>query len=231
MPLGTLLLDEQTQEEICETLTPTKILILKGSEGGVGNQNFKTGKVINEEILQGKLGIEKTFLLELKIIADVGLVGLPNAQNIQSEPQNCGLFTTLFPQLGVVNLADYQSFVVADIPGLIEGAHDGKGLGHRFLKHIQRTKFLFFLIDGSNKELSIKQNFLMLKKELALFSKELLKKDFIVLLNKQDKIEKPSILEKEKEYFQKNNIKVYWISALSGDGIEKFLNEVKKCLI
>ena len=151
---------------------------------------------------------------------------------IQSEPQNCGLpFYDSFSAIRVVNLADYQSFVVADIPGLIEGAHDGKGLGHRFLKHIQRTKFLFFLIDGSNKELSIKQNFLMLKKELALFSKELLKKDFIVLLNKQDKIEKPSILEKEKEYFQKNNIKVYWISALSGDGIEKFLNEVKKCLI
>ena len=141
VPLGTLLLDEQTQEEICETLTPEKILILKGSEGGVGNQNFKTGKVINEEILQGKLGIEKTFLLELKIIADVGLVGLPNAgkstflSKISNQSPKIAdyPFTTLFPQLGVVNLADYQSFVVADIPGLIEGAHDGKGLGHRFL--------------------------------------------------------------------------------------------------
>ena len=239
VPLGTLLLDEQTQEEICETLTPEKILILKGSEGGVGNQNFKTGKVINEEILQGKLGIEKTFILELKIIADVGLVGLPNAgkstflSKISNQSPKIAdyPFTTLFPQLGVVNLADYQSFVVADIPGLIEGAHDGKGLGHRFLKHIQRTKFLFFLIDGSNKELSIKQSFLMLKKELALFSKTLLEKNFVVLLNKQDKIKNLSVLEKEKEYFQKNNIKVYWISALSGDGIENFLNEVKKCLI
>ena len=136
-----------------------------------------------------------------------------------------------FPQLGVVNLADYQSFVVADIPGLIEGAHDGKGLGHRFLKHIQRTKFLFFLIDGSNKELSIKQSFLMLKKELALFSKTLLEKNFVVLLNKQDKIKNLSVLEKEKEYFKKNNIKVYWISGLNGNGIEEFLNEVKQCLI
>ncbi len=239
VPLGTLLLDEQTTEEICETLTPEKILILKGSDGGVGNQNFKTGKPINEEILQGKSGVEKTFLLELKIMADVGLVGLPNAgkstflSKISNQTPKIAdyPFTTLFPQLGVVRLADYKSFVVADIPGLIEGAHDGKGLGYRFLKHIQRTKFLFFLIDGSDEKFSVKQSFLLLKKELALFSEALLKKNFVVLLNKQDKIKKSSILEKEKEYFQKNNIKVYWISGLNGYGIEEFLNEVKKCLI
>lgn len=171
-----------------------KFLFIEGGKGGLGNVHFKNSRNQRPTYFQpGLPGITKNIRLELKLIADVGLVGYPNVgkstlisvtSNATPEIANYE-FTTLTPKLGVVNVGDYSSFVMADIPGIIDGASEGKGLGLEFLKHIERTKTLLFTIDVANHRTMIDQ-YNVLKEELFKFSQELSQRDFAIVLSKID---------------------------------------------
>lgn len=182
----TLLLDLLEEEE--------KILFLEGGKGGLGNTHFKSATNQRPTYAQkGLLGVEKKIRLELKLIADVGLVGFPNVgkstlvstlSNAKPEIANYE-FTTLIPSLGIVNVGDYQSFVIADIPGIIGGASEGKGLGLEFLRHIERTRFLLFVLDIANYR-TLKEQFATLKTELENFSSKLSNRPFGIMFSKID---------------------------------------------
>lgn len=235
VPLGTIVWNSEQTQIILEVLEEKDYLLLEGSPGGRGNQNSQRGFFQKESLFATPLE-EVSFYLELRIIADIGLVGLPNAgkssfiatvSNQKSKIADYP-FTTLHPVLGVIRYSDYQSLLVADIPGIIEGASEGKGLGIRFLKHIQRTKILFFLIDvGLQNLMGAEDTFLTLEKELNFFSPPLLQKQKIVLFNKQDIMENSNNLENEKKFFQKRNIPVYLISCITGYGIKELLKNIK----
>ena len=195
VPPGTQVIDDETNEVIFDLLElGEKVLFLEGGKGGLGNTHFKNSRNQRPTYFQpGLPGITKNIRLELKLIADVGLVGYPNVgkstlisvtSNATPEIANYE-FTTLTPKLGVVNVGDYSSFVMADIPGIIDGASEGKGLGLEFLKHIERTKTLLFTIDVANHRTMIDQ-YNVLKEELVKFSQELSQRDFAIVLSKID---------------------------------------------
>ncbi len=197
VPLGTIALDEETGEKEGEILEDGQEFIwLKGGRGGLGNKNFATATNQAPDYSQpGEEGIEGWKMLELKVLADVGLVGFPNAGKSTllsvisaAKPKIANYaFTTLTPQLGMVEYRDNKSFCVADLPGIIEGAAEGKGLGHRFLRHIERNSVLLFLIpadsDGHRKEFDILLN------ELKEYNPELLQKDFVIAISKSDMLD------------------------------------------
>lgn len=195
VPVGTQVLDAQTEEILLDLVEPDqKVLFLEGGKGGLGNRCFKNPSNQRPTYAQpGLPGQERKVRLELKLIADVGLVGFPNAGKstlisvISSARPEIGNypFTTLKPNLGVVDMQDYKSFVVADIPGIIEGASDGKGLGLEFLKHIERTKVLLFCLDGASQLAEIEQ-YRILRGELDRYSSKLSGADFAVALTKAD---------------------------------------------
>jgi len=197
VPLGTVARDAETGEidfEITEH-GQTKILA-KGGRGGLGNTHFKTSTLQTPRFAQpGEEGIEVWKVLELKVLADVGLVGFPNAGKstllsviTAAKPEIADYaFTTLVPNLGIVNYRDYRSFVMADIPGIIEGAHEGKGLGHRFLRHIERNACLLFMIPADSSD--IKREFNILLNELEQFNPELLDKKRILAITKCDMLD------------------------------------------
>lgn len=197
VPLGTIARDAETGEihfEITED-GQEKILV-KGGQGGLGNFHFKSATFQTPRFAQpGEPGEELWKILELKVLADVGLVGFPNAgkstllSKISAAKPEIGNypFTTLTPQLGIVKYHDYKSFVVADIPGIIEGAHEGKGLGHRFLRHIERNSVLLFLIAADCDD--IKKEYEILLHELQQFNPELLDKKRILAISKYDLID------------------------------------------
>ena len=195
VPPGTQVIDDETNEVIFDLIElGEKVLFLEGGKGGLGNVHFKNSRNQRPTYFQpGLPGITKNIRLELKLIADVGLVGYPNVgkstlisvtSNATPEIANYE-FTTLTPKLGVVNVGDYSSFVMADIPGIIDGASEGKGLGLEFLKHIERTKTLLFTIDVANHRTMIDQ-YNVLKEELVKFSQELSQRDFAIVLSKID---------------------------------------------
>ena len=195
VPPGTQVIDDETNEVIFDLIElGEKVLFLEGGKGGLGNVHFKNSRNQRPTYFQpGLPGITKNIRLELKLIADVGLVGYPNVgkstlisvtSNATPEIANYE-FTTLTPKLGVVNVGDYSSFVMADIPGIIDGASEGKGLGLEFLKHIERTKTLLFTIDVANHRTMIDQ-YNVLKEELFKFSQELSQRDFAIVLSKID---------------------------------------------
>jgi GTPase len=197
VPLGTIALDEETGEKEGEILEDGQEFIwLKGGRGGLGNKNFATATNQAPDYSQpGEEGTEGWKMLELKVLADVGLVGFPNAGKSTllsvisaAKPKIANYaFTTLTPQLGMVEYRDNKSFCVADLPGIIEGAAEGKGLGHRFLRHIERNSVLLFLIpadsDGHRKEFDILLN------ELKEYNPELLQKDFVIAISKSDMLD------------------------------------------
>lgn len=197
VPLGTVARDAETGEidfEITEH-GQTKILA-KGGRGGLGNTHFKTSTLQTPRFAQpGEEGIEVWKILELKVLADVGLVGFPNAGKstllsviTAAKPEIADYaFTTLVPNLGIVNYRDYRSFVMADIPGIIEGAHEGKGLGHRFLRHIERNACLLFVIPADSND--IKKEFDILLNELEQFNPELLDKKRVLAITKCDMLD------------------------------------------
>ncbi|MEA3475460.1 MAG: GTPase ObgE [Candidatus Cloacimonadota bacterium] len=218
-----------------------KITLAKGEKGGKGNAAFATPtNQAPRKFESGKLGEEKYLELVLKLMADVGIVGFPNAgkstliSHISSaHPKIADYeFTTLEPCLGVVKLSSYQTFVIADIPGIIEGAHQGKGLGDQFLRHIERTKILLFLIDITSK--NILKKFEILKNELHLYNQNLDKRKFLVVLNKVDLLSndtKKERIENIRKNFSKNIRKnVIAISAITGENISALKNKVYQIL-
>ncbi len=198
VPLGTVISDKITNEIYLDISDDNKeYKLLEGGKGGWGNAHFKTSTRQAPMYAQpGIAGIERQLNLELKVIADVGLVGYPNAgkSTLLSVMSNARPkiadypFTTLFPNLGIVKYGNYKSFVMADIPGLIKGASEGKGLGLRFLRHIERTKILIYLINSNSED--YKKDFKVLQNELFTYSDTMREKPFIKVLSKKDLLEK-----------------------------------------
>lgn len=214
VPAGTLVKDAETKEVLFDVDEDRKmILALEGGRGGKGNANFATSTNQTPRYAEpGKPGKYLKVVLELKLIADIGLVGFPNAGKStlistisQAKPKIADYpFTTLEPNLGIVRYKDYKSLTVADIPGIIEGAHKGKGLGLKFLRHIERTKALFFLLDISSP--TLKQDYKTLLRELRRYSPEMLNKPRLVGLSKCDLLPP----EKVEQYLEK--AKLIWKS-------------------
>jgi GTP-binding protein len=231
VPLGTVVRDSETQNIILEiTEESQELIIARGGKGGLGNDHFKSPTNQAPKYSQtGKIGIEEWVTLELKVLADVGLVGFPNAGKStllssisKAKPKIADYpFTTLTPNLGVVPYKDYKSFVVADIPGIIEGAAEGKGLGIRFLRHIERNSILLFIIPVDS---PIKKEFQLLKNELKKYNEELLKKKFIIAISKCDLIPKEDI---NKINF-KSIYPIVYISSVSNFGLKELKENIWK---
>ena len=242
VPLGTILINDETDEFLCDLTQPNEVYTpVRGGKGGLGNARFKSStNRAPRKTTEGTVGETLKVRLELKILADVGLLGKPNAgkstfiSKISSaKPKIADYpFTTLSPNLGVVKLNSYSSFVVADIPGLIPGASDGIGLGIDFLKHLSRVKILLHLIDVEKGDLKkIKQDFQGINKELENFSKELSEKEQWVVISKIDKIseEDRTNLEKEvQKLFSRKN--VFYVSSLTGQGLKEVIKRIKNKL-
>jgi GTP-binding protein len=197
VPLGTIAFDEETGEKEAEILEDgQEIILMKGGRGGLGNARFATPTNQAPEHAQpGEPGVEGYKILELKVLADVGLVGFPNAGKstllsviTAAKPKIADYaFTTLSPQLGMVEYRDGKSFCIADLPGIIEGAAEGRGLGHRFLRHIERNSALLFLIPADSKD--HRKEFEILLNELEEYNPELLEKDIVIAISKSDMLD------------------------------------------
>ena len=230
VPAGTLVKDADGNLLADLTEPGQRCVVAKGGRGGLGNVHFKSSTHQTPLYAQpGEPGETKEIGLELKIMADVGLVGLPNAgksslvNRISSGRPKVGdyPFTTLEPVLGIVKMRGYGSFVVADIPGLIEGASEGKGLGHRFLKHIERTSALLFVIDGFEEKAW--DNYRMLLKELEAFHPLLLQKPRVVAVNKAD-----LGTEETLALFKSKKVDAISTSAVTGEGCQALIDELSK---
>jgi GTPase len=241
VPLGTIAKDTETGEKVAEILFDgEEVILAKGGRGGLGNYNFKTSTNQAPEYAQpGEPGVEGIKTLELKVLADVGLVGFPNAGKstllsviTAATPKIADYaFTTLVPQLGMVEYRDGKSFCMADLPGIIEGASEGKGLGHRFLRHIERNSILLFLIPADSND--HKREFEILRNELEQYNPEMLQKDFVIAISKSDMLD-----DELKEAIKKElptNIPSMFISALTNvnlvelkDMLWKSLNTTQK---
>jgi GTP-binding protein len=245
VPVGTVVYERQGNElvQIADLTEPEQqVLIAKGGLGGRGNATFATStNRAPRRVESGLPGEEKELRLHLKLLADVGLVGYPNAGKSTlisrisaARPKIADYpFTTLTPNLGVVALSDGRSFVVADVPGLIEGAHSGHGLGHRFLSHLERTKVLVHVIDVSS--LNGRDpvgDFQVITRELELFpgrdatGERLAKKPIIVAANKIDALDEPERLARLREHLQPLGIPLYPVSAATGEGLDSLLEAV-----
>lgn len=243
VPAGTIIRDAESDKVIADMSGDnTTQIILKGGKGGLGNQHFATSTMQAPKYAQpGQPGIELEVRLELKVIADVGLVGFPNvgkstllSRVTNARPKIANYhFTTLNPNLGVVDLEDAGGFVIADIPGLIEGASQGVGLGHAFLKHIERTKVMIHIVDAASVEgRDPIADIYAINQELENYNPELLKKPQVIAANKIDAIydEAESALPALKEEFESQGIRVFPISAVSGQGIKELLYHVSELL-
>lgn len=238
VPTGTIVKDAVTEEVILDLSDPDKRTVLfKGGIGGKGNSNFATPTRRTPRFAtNGKPGTYAKLILELKLIADVGLVGFPNAGKSTliskisaAKPKIADYpFTTLEPNLGIVRYKDFQSFTVADIPGIIEGAHQGKGLGIKFLRHIERTKILLFLIDVTSDD--FQKDFDTLYSELKKYSKKLVEKKILVSLSKSDLITENEIAKLSKTKFKKIKSPTLIFSSATGKGLEHLLDEIWEVL-
>lgn len=224
VPLGTIARNDDTGEFLFEITSHEEEKILaKGGRGGQGNTHFKSATNQAPRYAQpGEPGIEATFVLELKILADVGLVGFPNAGKSTllsvvsaAKPKIADYpFTTLVPNLGIVSYRDGKSFVMADIPGIIEGAHEGKGLGVRFLRHIERNSILLFMIPADSKD--IKNEYNVLLNELKMYNPELLDKKRVMAVSKSDMLDEELIAEIRKDL---PDLPRVFISSITGQGL------------
>ncbi len=225
VPLGTVARDEETGEEEVEILEDgQEVIWIKGGRGGLGNANFATATNQTPEYAQpGEMGSEGWKVLELKILADVGLVGFPNAGKSTllsvvsaAKPKIANYaFTTLTPQLGIVSYRDNRSFCMADLPGIIEGAAEGKGLGHRFLRHIERNSVLLFLVPADSNDHA--KEFDILLNELEQYNPELLHKKIILAISKSDMLD-DELKQAIAETLPKN-VPHLFISAAANQGI------------
>lgn len=227
VPLGTIIKSEEDSREILEIIKDgEKKILLEGGIGGLGNFHFKSSTNQSPKYSQkGKLGIEKWVTFELKVLADVGLVGFPNAgkstllSSISKAKPKIGNypFTTLTPNLGVIPFKDHKSFIMADIPGIIEGAADGKGLGIRFLRHIERNSVLLFMIPVNSK---IEEEYKLLYNELKRYNPEMLNKDIVIAITKCDLMSEDELKE------LKINLKedIVLISSITNYNLEELKN-------
>ncbi|MES2647732.1 MAG: GTPase ObgE [Bacteroidota bacterium] len=236
VPLGTIAKDEETGAVEAEILEDgQEVIWLKGGRGGLGNKNFATATNQAPDYAQpGEEGIAGWKQLELKVLADVGLVGFPNAGKstllsviTAAKPKIADYaFTTLVPNLGIVPYRDNRSFAVADLPGIIEGAAEGKGLGHRFLRHIERNSILLFLIPADSGD--HRKDYEILVNELTEYNSELLQKDFVIAISKSDMLDDELKEEVRKE--MPENIPLVFISSLRKQGLVELKDLLWKTL-
>jgi len=240
IPAGTIIKNAETGDVIADMVNDgEKLLVAKGGRGGRGNASFVSPTRQAPRIAtKGEKGESMWVILELHLIADVGIIGMPNAGKSTliskisaAKPKIADYpFTTLAPNLGVVRYDEYKSFVVADMPGLIEGAHAGEGLGDRFLRHIERTKILLHLITCDAPDEDVIKKYNVIRNELEQYNPALLKKMEIVALNK---IDIPFIRERVgeiKKMFARKSIKLYPVSAVTGEGLKELLDEIVRML-
>ncbi|KAB0670153.1 GTPase ObgE [Oryzomonas sagensis] len=241
VPVGTVVKDAETDDTLADlTEDGQKVILLKGGRGGQGNARFATATNKAPKFSQpGEEGEERKLRLELKLMADVGLLGLPNAGKSSliskisaARPKIADYpFTTMVPSLGVVAYKNYRSFVVADIPGIIEGAHAGAGLGHRFLKHLERSGILLHLVDISwMPDRDPLAEYQAVCRELALFSPELAAKEQVVVITKTDLPQTRERLAEIRAWFEGRKITVFPISSATGEGVEALLDEIARRL-
>ena len=236
VPLGTVAKDAETGDFLFEiTEHGEEIILLSGGKGGLGNNHFKSSTNQTPRYAQpGEPGKEEWKILELKVLADVGLVGFPNAGKSTllsvvsaAKPEIANYpFTTIVPNLGIVGYRDHQSFVMADIPGIIEGAHKGKGLGHRFLRHIERNSVLLFMIPSDSN--NIIEEYEVLLQELKLYNPELLDKEKMLAITKCDLLDEELRQEIKKEL--PAGIKTVFISSISQIGIVELKDMIWKMI-
>ncbi|ABN51404.1 MAG TPA: GTPase ObgE [Hungateiclostridium thermocellum] len=234
VPPGTLVKDEQTGRILADLVKPgKKVVIAKGGKGGAGNQHFATPtRQVPSFAKPGEPGEELWVILELKLLADVGLIGFPNVGKstilsmvTAAQPKIANYhFTTINPNLGVVNIDAENAFVMADIPGLIEGAHQGVGLGHEFLKHIERTKLLIHVVDISGSEgRDPVQDFEVINEELKKYNPVLCERPQIIAANKMDVTGAEENLEKFRKVIEPRGYKIFPVSAASNKGLKELI--------
>ncbi|MDR2750982.1 MAG: GTPase ObgE, partial [Clostridiales bacterium] len=237
VPVGTVIREAVTGKVMADmSKAGEKRVIAKGGRGGRGNQNFATStRQAPRYAEKGKMGRDYEIILELKLIADAGIIGFPNAGKstllsmvTNATPKIAGYrFTTLSPNLGVVRSDKRKDFVLADIPGLIEGASEGQGLGHHFLRHIERTKILVHVVDASGLEGEDPVDLLeMVNKELEAYNPELLKRPQIIAANKMDILEAQENLARIQEYAAEHGYQVFPISAAGNQGLDPLMEAV-----
>ena len=241
IPVGTQVFNAETGElEFDFTEPGQRFMIAKGGKGGWGNAHFATPTRRAPKFhYQGRPGEEKELQLELKLIADVGLVGFPNAGKSTlisvisaAKPKIADYpFTTLEPNLGVVDMGDFKTFVVADIPGLIEGASEGAGLGDRFLRHVERTKLMLHLVDvSSSSGRDPVEDYEIINRELANYSEDLAARPQIVVATKIDALDEPERLEALKKRAKKDKKQFFEISSVTRIGVDELVNAVSRLI-
>ncbi len=239
VPLGTLIYDDETDELLGELMNEGEQLTFPGGKGGLGNMHFRSStNQTPRQFLPGEPGEERTLRLELKLLADVGLLGFPNAGKSTflarvsaARPKIADYpFTTLVPQLGVVVLSDEQTFVLADVPGVIEGAADGAGLGVQFLKHLERCKCSIHLVTADDEDGDPVHQLKTLNEELKAFGGALGQQPQIVALNKTDVMSKADVTKWVKKLEKATGARVFPISGITGDGVPALIATVWQVL-
>ncbi len=232
LPIGSVITNAENGESVSLEELGQKELLLKGGEGGFGNEHYKSSiNVAPKKASKGLLGEEGNFKIELELFADVGLVGMPNAgkSSLLNAITNAGAkigsyqFTTLDPNLG-----DFYGFTIADIPGLIEGASQGKGLGVKFLKHIKRTKMIAHLVSFENEKMM--EVYKKIRKELEKYDKVLAEKEEIIILTKSDMVEDQKKIEKIKKDFAKLDKPIFVVSLYDDKSVKDFVDGLVKLL-
>lgn len=239
VPRGTLIRDAESGRLLADMSASDRFVAAKGGKGGAGNQHYATSTRQTPRFAKtGEDGRTRELELELKLLADVGLVGFPNVgkSTLLSRVSNARPkianyhFTTINPNLGIVDIGDYRSIVMADIPGLIEGAGEGAGLGHRFLRHIDRCRLIVHLVDAAETEdRNAIEDFEKINSELAVYDPELAKRPQIIAANKID-AGIPEQLEVLREYADKHGYELYPISAVTGDGVKELIDAIVRKL-
>lgn len=241
VPLGTIIKDSKTGKVLADLSSENQQeLVLPGGRGGKGNVHFATSTRQAPRFSQdGEKGQEKEIILELKLLADVGLIGFPNvgkstflSRVTSAKPKIADYhFTTIIPNLGVVKSIYGDSFVIADIPGIIEGASEGVGLGIQFLRHIERTRLLLHVIDVSGTEgRTPVQDFEIINKELKEYSEKLSTRKQIIVANKLDVMQDENLLKELEEFAKRKDIELFKMSAVTGEGIDELMNCVTEVL-
>ena len=241
VPIGTVIKDAETGKVIADLSEPNqKELILKGGRGGRGNSHFATSTRQAPRFSEdGEKGEEKELILELKLLADVGILGFPNVGKstflsivTDAKPKIANYhFTTIEPNLGVVKTKDGNGFVIADIPGIIEGASEGVGLGIQFLRHVERTRLLLHFLDVSGQEgRNPVEDFYAINKELKKYSEKLSTRKQIIVANKIDVMQDDTLLKEVEKLAKKEKLEIFKISAVTKEGVEELIDYVAKTL-